>query len=663
MNPGAAGELRLLAEARLQGRPKQTVGPLIADTQKLLHELQVHQIELEMQNEALREAQIERELALHRYTQLYEFAPIGYYVLDSSSKIIRTNLQGASQLGLERFLLIGTTFFGYVAMEHQRRFRNCLAKVFETGDKQSCEILVHVGTRSLWLSVEANMGETTTDCLIAMADVTRYKQAEKSLRASETRYRTILQTAQDGILRLGKKGSLLEVNASYCRLSGYSEQELLTMRMSDLENREAVDEAAPRFLAQHRRKDGSVFDVEVSTQYRSEQDGQFVVFVQDISERKALERQLRQSQKMESLGILAGGIAHEFNNFLAVILGHTEISMMRFPADSKLRQSLQSIYESATRAAALVGQILIYSRREALNVQILNLSQVVGDALELVTAGVPSNIEIHQDLLKVCPAIKADNTQIHQIILNLCSNAVHAMALSGGVLTVTVEEWKYCPPLLGLGDGGYLELKVQDSGQGISEADLEHIFDPFFTTKAVGKGTGLGLSVVLGIVEKHQGKMTVESQPGEGTTFSIYLPTVESVVPKVPVTEATALEGGGHILIVDDQPELIYLYQTFLEKQGYRVSACSNGGDALALFELKHELFDLVLTDQSMPGMTGKQLVPKLLAIRPDIPILLSTGYNELMTEETNEELGIRACLKKPISLKFLQKSISRNLG
>ncbi|MFT7141376.1 MAG: PAS domain S-box-containing protein [Sulfitobacter sp.] len=662
MNP-AATELRRLAEARLQGRSKPTAGLSVADTQKLLHELQVHQIELEMQNEELREARIERELALHRYTQLYEFAPIGYYVLDSGSKIIRINLQGASQLGLERSLLTGTTFFGYVAMEHQRRFRNCLAKVFETGDKQSCEILVHVGTRSLWLRVEANIGETTTDCLVAMVDVTRHKQAEKSLRTSEARYRTILQTAQDGILRLGKKGSLLEVNASYCRMSGYSEQELLTMRISDLENREAEDEAAPRFIAQHRRKDGSVFDVEVSTQYRSEQDGQFVIFVQDISERKELESQLRQSQKMESLGTLAGGIAHEFNNFLAVILGHTEISMMTLPANSKVKQNLQSIYKSATRAAVLVSQILIFSRRKALNVQILNLSQVVNDALELVTASVPSNIEIRQDLLKECPAIKADNTQIHQIILNLCSNALHAMELSGGVLRVSVEDWKHCPPHLGLGDGGYLELKVQDSGQGISEADLEHIFDPFFTTKQVGKGTGLGLSVVLGIVEKHQGKMTVESQPGEGTTFSIYLPTIEALVPKMQVTEAAAQKGQGHILIVDDQPELIYLYQTCLEKQGYKVSACSNGDDALALFESRHELFDLVLTDQSMPGMTGMQLVPKLLAIRPDIPILLSTGYNELMTEETNEELGIRACLKKPISLKLLQKSISENLG
>jgi two-component system cell cycle sensor histidine kinase/response regulator CckA len=659
----AATELRRLAEARLQGSSRQAAGLSVADTQKLLHELQVHQIELEMQNEELREAQIERELALYRYTQLYEFAPIGYYVLDSGGKIIRTNLQGASQLGLERSLLIGSTFFGYVAMGHQRRFRNCLAKVFETGDKQGCEILVHVGTRSLWLSVDANIGETTTDCFIAMADVTRHKQAEKSLRTSEARYRTILQTAQDGILRLGKKGSLLEVNASYCRLSGYSEQELLTMRISDLESREVADESASRFIAQHRRKDGSVFDVEVSTQYRSEQDGQFVVFVQDISERKALESQLRQSQKMESLGILAGGIAHEFNNFLAVILGHTEVSMMRFPADSKLRENLQSIYKSATRAAVLVSQILIYSRKEALNIQTLNLSQVVSDALELVATGVPSNIEIHQDLLKGCPAIKADNTQIHQVILNLCSNAVHAMELSGGVLTVTVEDWKRCPAHSGLGDGGCLELKVQDSGQGISEADLEHIFDPFFTTKEVGKGTGLGLSVVLGIVEKHQGKMTVESQPGEGTIFSIYLPAVESFVPEVHVIEATVPKGQGHILIVDDQPELIYLYQTYLEKQGYRVSACSNGDDALALFASKYASFDLVLTDQSMPGMTGMQLVPKLLAIRPDIPILLSTGYNELMTDEAIEMLGIRTCLKKPMSLKLLQRSISRNLG
>ena len=285
---------------------------------------------------------------------------------------------------------------------------------------------------------------------------------------------------------------------------------------------------------------------------------------------------------------------------------------------------------------------------------------MVGEALEMVRASVPVNIEIHHNLLEECPAINADNTQIQQIVLNLCSNAVHAMELAGGRLEVTVQAWHHCPPHLGLGDGGYLELSVEDSGEGIGEADLEHIFDPFFTTKDVGKGTGLGLSVVLGIVEKHHGKLLVESQPGRGTSFSVFLPMIDAVIPKTQTTQATTPKGQGHILIIDDQPELIYLYKNYLEEQGYTVSTCSNGVDALALFKSNHAQFDLVLTDQSMPVMTGTQLVPKLLAISPDIPILLSTGYNELMTEEEKQKLGIKECLKKPLSLKLLHQTIAK---
>lgn len=669
-------ELRRLAEARLRAKAAPMVAMSLEDSQKLLHELQVHQIELEMQSEELREAGLEKDRALNRYTQLYEFAPIGYYVMDRNGSITRANLEGASQLGLERSVLTGRTFLDFVAIKHRTRFRDCLEKTFETGDKQSCEVMVHVNELTLWLSVEASIGETAIDCLLAMSNITDRKQAEESLRVSETQYRTIIQTAQDGFWRLDKEGNLLEVNTSYCRMSGYSEQELLTMSIADLENIGPLNDTATqtqtqqlektgvvRFIAQHRRKDGGVFDVEVSKQYHSEDSGQFVVFLQDITERKALESQLRQSQKMESLGNLAGGIAHEFNNILAVMLGHAELTIKKLPADSAVNKHLQIIYKSVGRAAALVNQILIFSRKSEVSYQSINLSLLVRDALEMIRVSVPANIQINHNLPAECSAIKADNTQIHQIILNLCSNAAHAMGQSNGTIEVTVQEWNHCPPHLGLGDEKHLELRVQDSGQGISKADLENIFDPFFTTKDVGKGTGLGLSVVHGIVEKHHGKMVVESEQGKGTTFSIFLPVVQAVVPEAHSVEATAKKGQGHILIVDDQPELIYLYQTYLEEQGYSVSACSNGADALALFKSNYEQFGLVLTDQSLPLMTGKQLIPKLLEIRPNIPILLLTGYSELITADTSQELGIKECLKKPLSLPMLLKTIQKHLG
>jgi PAS domain S-box-containing protein len=443
-----------------------------------------------------------------------------------------------------------------------------LEKVFATSDKQSCEILMRVEERTLWLNIEANVGETPTDCLLAMTDITKRKQAEESLWVNEAQYRSIIQTAQDGIWRADKEGNLLEVNASYCRLSGYSEQELLTMRVADLENTGTLDETltdtlkqdeadVTRFSVQHRRKDGSVFEVEISKQYRSEDGGQFVLFIQDITERKTLENQLRQSQKMESLVNLAGGIAHEFNNILAVILGHTDIATKKILADSPVKKHLQVIYKSIERASALASQILMFSRKSEVNYHNLNLSLLVRDALAIIRVSVPANIDIHNNLPAECPIIKADNTQIHQIILSLCSNAAHAMGQSNGTIEVTVQSWSHCPPHLGLGNCEYLELRVQDSGEGISETALEQIFDPFFTTKDVGKGTGLGLSVVHGIVEKHHGKIVAESEIGLGATFSIYLPVVDEVAPATQTRQATTEKGQGHIMIVDDQPELI----------------------------------------------------------------------------------------------------------
>lgn len=262
----------------------------------------------------------------------------------------------------------------------------------------------------------------------------------------------------------------------------------------------------------------------------------------------------------------------------------------------------------------------------------------------------------------------ADATQIYQIMLNLCTNAYHAMEDTGGVLEVTLKEWIGPPPALEMKAENYLELSVKDNGCGISKEDQERIFDPFFTTKEVGKGTGLGLAVVFGIIEKHQGKITVDSKIDKGTTISIFFPTIANEVSKETNKESVIAKKGEAdspvrlILIVEDEPTVSRVYKRFLEKRGYVVTVCSDGYDALALFKKNPNQFDLVLTDQAMPNMTGKQLTKELLAIRPDLPVLLSTGYSDVITEEEARELGIRKYLMKPVKLENLKQEIDECL-
>ncbi len=387
-----------------------------------------------------------------------------------------------------------------------------------------------------------------------------------------------------------------------------------------------------------------------------------------INDLKSTQAQLVQSQKMEALGTLAGGIAHDFNNILVSILGNAELGLMELSQDRQERAYFENILESGERAANLVRQIVTFSRMEAIRLKSVNLASIIPEALKIARATIPTNIEIRQDVLEVCPNIMADATQIYQIMLNLCTNAYHAMEDTGGVLEVTLKEWIGPPPALEMKAENYLELSVKDNGCGISKEDQERIFDPFFTTKEVGKGTGLGLAVVFGIVEKHQGKITVDSKIDKGTTISIFFPTTANEVSKETNKESVIARKGEAdspvrlILIVEDEPMVSRVYKRFLEKMGYVVTVCSDGYDALALFKKNPNQFDLVLTDQAMPNMTGKQLTKELLAIRPDLPVLLSTGYSDVITEEEAQELGIRKYLMKPVKLENLKQEIDECL-
>ncbi|MBF0413834.1 MAG: response regulator [Desulfamplus sp.] len=374
-------------------------------------------------------------------------------------------------------------------------------------------------------------------------------------------------------------------------------------------------------------------------------------------EKKLLESQIQQAEKMEAIGTLAGGIAHDFNNILSAIIGHTEILLYDIQEESPFRRSLDQIYFASMRAKALVKQILAFSRQNNNELRLMNIQHIIREVLNLIRSSIPTTIEICQDISPDCGVINADPTQIHQIIMNLATNAYHAMEETGGILTVNLKEIELHEPEMK--PGKYACLTVADTGTGIDEDIKDKIFDPFFTTKGQGKGTGMGLAVVHGIVKSLAGAIKVFSEPGRETKFHVYLPVAESYVQQHEIEVKKALKGGREkILFVDDEDLLIELTQEMLELLGYNITSYSSSIKALESFRANPDKFDIVITDMAMPHMSGDKLAIELLKIRPDIPILLCTGFSDLMSKKKALSMGIKGFLMKPVSMVDFAHSI-----
>jgi PAS domain S-box-containing protein len=394
----------------------------------------------------------------------------------------------------------------------------------------------------------------------------------------------------------------------------------------------------------------------------------------DITEREnaenekiALQTRLNQAQKMEAIGTLAGGIAHDFNNILGAILGYTEMALADIPPDSKVANDLQRVMKAGNRAKDLVRQILTFSRKSDQELKPLRIQVVVIEALKLLRSSIPTTIEISQNIDPDCGAVLADTTQIHQVIMNLCTNAYHAMGETGGKLGVSLESIDLTPEgvssKISLQPGSYVKLEISDTGRGIMKANLERIFEPYFTTKAKGEGTGLGLSLVHGMVISFGGDIAVYSELGKGTVFQIYLPIVRESKEVIPAKDTAPLPTGDErIILVDDDKELAQMNKTVLESLGYKVTALTSSAETLDTFQKDPDGFDLVLTDMTMPNITGSELSERILAIRPDIPIILCTGYSGLINEEKAKKLGIREYVMKPVTMKSLAKVVRKVL-
>ena len=511
------------------------------------------------------------------------------------------------------------------------------------------------------------------------------KKSETALRKSEEEYRHLFENLYDIYFRTDAKGHFILLSPSVEKYLGYTPDELIGQNTKSLyihpEERDQLtsllieNKHVENFEVQHRRKDNSVIWVSINAKLIEDEEGNFKGvegMTRDVSERKRIEHekekieaQLQQSQKMEAIGTLAGGIAHDFNNVLFSIIGFTELTMDDVPEGSIARDNLQEVLNGAMRASKMVQQILAFSRNAATEKKPIKVQSVIKEAIKLLRTSIPSTIEIRQDIDESCRPVLADSTQIHQVIMNLATNAYQAMLEKGGVLSVTLMEDEIGPedPDLDLQPGTYIKLIVSDTGHGISDEVMRKIFDPYFSTKKPGKGTGMGLSVVHGITRDHGGNIKVTSKPGKGTSFEVYLPLIETrTVESKAVTAGPLRSGTEHILLVDDEEPIVFMASQMLERLGYQVTYRTSSVEAFKAFKAHPEKYDLVITDMTMPNMTGAELAPRLRDIRPDIPIIICTGFSEKIDEEKAKSLGISGYIMKPILKDEISRMIRRIL-
>ena len=380
------------------------------------------------------------------------------------------------------------------------------------------------------------------------------------------------------------------------------------------------------------------------------------------SERQDYEARIRQMQKMEAIGTLAGGIAHDFNNILVAVIGYAELGLAELPKQSPVHHNLKQILAAGMRARDLVCQILTFSRQNKPELKPLQMTTLVADALKMLRSTLPSTIEITQLLAPNLDYVMADPTQIHQIIMNLCTNAAQAMEEEGGHLIVNLSQVELSARMVAKHPdsqpGRYVLLSVRDTGKGIAPDHLDKIFHPYFTTKEKGKGTGLGLAVVHGIVQSYGGFINVLSPRGRGATFNVYIPTIDSVLAEEDIAAVELPGGSERILLVDDEPLVMEVIAEMLSRSGYRVHPVDGSLEALALFRRKPAEFDLVLTDMTMPKMTGDRLSHEIKSLRPDIPVILCSGYSEKLAGKKAVDLGLEGLLMKPVDQEELVKTV-----
>ena len=644
----------------------------------------------ELEKEIIASKQTEKALGkiTKKYREFLETIPHGVQEIDLEGRIVFCNTAYNKMLGYDIGDLIGTHIWETTATQESAEklmgyFKQLIEKQPTAGEyyeQKKCR-----DGRLLYVRVNWNYIHNATGNLegfiAVITDFTNEKKAQDDLEENILKYRTLFEMLSDAIFLIDKAtGNILEVNPTASKMYGFTRDEFLQMKNTDVSaepestHRATHDNLRSIPLRYHRKKDKNIFPVEITASHLIWKGKEaHIASIRDISsriegeqEREELQNQLNQLQKMESIGNLAGGIAHDFNNLLFPIIGMSELLLEDLPGGSPEHEYVLEILKAGKRAGDLVKQILAFSRQSEHKKIPVQVQLVVKEVLKLSRSAIPSDVEISEDIQTDCGLVMADPTQIHQVAMNLITNAYHAMDKPDGKILVSLKETVLEADDLAdspLQPGKYAMLRVSDTGCGIEPAIMDKIFEPYFTTKERGKGTGLGLAVVYGIVSEYGGDIHVNSEVKKGTTFTVYIPLLAQPTKIDSLEKPEILQTGTErILLVDDEDSIAQLEKQTLERLGYRVTSHTNSLDALNAFWADPDAFDMVITDMTMPNMTGDQLTKALISIRPDLPVIICTGFNERINEKKAESIGIKGFLMKPVLRSQMARTVRKVL-